>query len=238
MNLATFYDAVRAPVFGGKLSQSQVDGMGFLLSAMEKAHWPIAHAAYGLATAFHETARTMLPIAEYGKGKGKAYGVPDKKTGQTYYGRGYVQLTWLFNYEKAQDELGQPLVSNPDLAMRADIAADVMVRGMQEGWFTGKANRAYLDKAPPDYVNARRIINGTDKAALIAGYATKFEAALKASGYGAPVPANTPDAVPVEALPQALPEPPPATVRVEPIPNPSFLSRFFSALARRLKGAA
>jgi putative chitinase len=209
MDLAKFFDGVRDRPFGGKLKQAQVDGCSTLIAAFEKARWPVAHAAYGLATAFHETAATMQPIAEYGRGKGRSYGKPDPKTGQTYYGRGYVQLTWLFNYEKAQKELGYPLVSQPDLAMRPDIAADVMVRGMQEGWFTGKANKTYLDKTPPNYFDARRIINGTDKAALVAGYAKSFELALVAAGYGKPAP----------ELPKAAPRPvPPPT----PTPAPAI----------------
>jgi len=35
----------------------------------------------------------MQPIEEYGKGKGMKYGSPDPETGQTYYGRGFVQTT-------------------------------------------------------------------------------------------------------------------------------------------------
>lgn len=185
MDLAKFFEGVRERPFGGKLRQDQVDGCGTLIAAFEKARWPVAWAAYGLATAAHETAFTMHPIAEYGRGKGRKYGVKGKH-GQVAYGRGYVQLTWDYNYEKADKELGLggALIANYDLAMRPDIAADIMVRGMQEGWFTGKANRHYLDKTPPNYFDARRIINGTDKAAVIAGYAKSFEAALTAAGYG------------------------------------------------------
>lgn len=185
MDLAKFFDGVRGRPFGGKLRQGQVDGCNTLIAAFERAGWPVEHATYGLATAFHETAATMQPIAEDGRGKGRKYGVKGRH-GQVAYGRGYVQLTWDYNYEKADDELGLggALTADYDLALRPDIAADIMVRGMQEGWFTGKANRTYLDKSPPDYVNARRIINGTDKASLIAGYAREFEAALRAAAYG------------------------------------------------------
>ncbi len=74
-----------------------------------------------LATAYWETAQTMEPIEEYGKGAGRPYGEPDPATEQTYYGRGYVQLTWLPNYEKASKEIydiefdagGVDLVNNP-----------------------------------------------------------------------------------------------------------------------------
>ena len=219
MNLATFFDAVRDRPFGGKLKQEQVDGCGTLIAAFEKADWPVAYAAYGLATAFHETAATMQPIKErgsnaylskYDTGKlAKALGNTPERDGDgiLYAGRGYVQLTGLANYRKAGKALNKPLVENPDLALRPDIAADIMVRGMQEGWFTGKANKHYLDKTPPDYFGARRIINGTDEAAKIAAYAKSFEAGLRAAGFG--VAATAPKATPLPVSPPAAaPEPP------------------------------
>lgn len=236
MNLASFFDAVRDRPFGGKLRQDQVDGCGTLIAAFEKARWPVAWAAYGLATAFHETAATMQPIAEYGRGKGRKYGVKSKH-GQVAYGRGYVQLTWDYNYEKADDELGLggALIANYDLAMRPDIAADIMVRGMQEGWFTGKANRHYLDKTPPNYFDARRIINGTDKAAVIAAYAKSFEGALRAAGYGSAVkPLTQNDADRRDLTPAAPPAPPPAVIVSDVLlPKPGFWSRFWAAFMRR-----
>ncbi|MBE3951934.1 hypothetical protein HJ144_09510 [Vibrio parahaemolyticus] len=42
----------------------------------------------------------MQPVEEYGKGVGHEYGIPDPITGQTYYGRGDVQVTWKYNYER------------------------------------------------------------------------------------------------------------------------------------------
>jgi predicted chitinase len=121
----------------------------------------------------------MQPIAEYGKGKGRPYGNPGRNGGQAPYGRGYVQLTWDENYEKADKELrlNGALIADYDKAMEPSIAAAIMVRGMQEGWFTGKKLSNYL---PGDYINARRVINGVDKSAMIAGYARAFEKALTA----------------------------------------------------------
>lgn len=148
---------------------------------------PVSWLAYVLATTYHETAYTMQPIEEYGKGAGHSYGEPDPVTGQAYYGRGYVQLTWKDNYQKAQGEVVSfntwesdvPLVSNPDLALTPWVAAQVAINGMAEGWFTGKALSDYLTPTMTDYVNARRIINGTDKAQTIAAYAEECEAALR-----------------------------------------------------------
>ena len=87
--------AIRESVFNGVLSQSQVDGMNYLLDTWEM-HFPsdLRWLAYALATAFHESAATMGPIEEYGKGGGSSYGQPAGPYGQCYYGRGYVQLTW------------------------------------------------------------------------------------------------------------------------------------------------
>ena len=173
MNRTEFYARVR-PIFGGSLSQKQVDGIEALLAAT--ASLPVTHRAYLLATAKHETDSTMQPIAEYGKGKGKPYGKPGQH-GQAQYGRGYVQLTWDANYEKADKalDLNGALLKDFNLAMQPTIAAQILVRGCEEGWFTGKKLADYL----PDYVQARRVVNGTDKAQLIAGYAREFEAALR-----------------------------------------------------------
>ena len=74
--------------------------------------------------------------------------------------------------------LGIDLLNNPDLAMRADIAANIMIVGMVRGLFTGKKLNDYINDKKTDYVNARRIINGTDAAAKIAAYAVKYERAL------------------------------------------------------------
>ena len=72
------------------------------------------------------------------------------------------------------------LVTHPEYALDLDTAALVAVIGMIEGWFTGKKLRDYLprDAGLEHYSHARKIINGTDKAELIAGYAVEFDVAL------------------------------------------------------------
>jgi hypothetical protein len=97
-----------------------------------------------VATLFHQTARKMQPVAEIGGGRAKAYGKLGKHEGQTAYGRGDVQLTWDFNYQRADDqlELKGALTSNYDRAMETAISAAIMVLGMAEGWFTGRASPA------------------------------------------------------------------------------------------------
>lgn len=57
-----------------------------------------------------------------------------------------------------------------------------MTGGMLNGWFTGVGFRRKRPVAKYDrnsYVRARAIINGTDKAELIADYAMIFEKALR-----------------------------------------------------------
>ena len=57
----------------------------------------------------------------------------------------------------------------------------IMSYGMRQGSFTGKKLSTYIYSAGCDYQQARRIINGTDQAAKIAGYAERLELILRAS---------------------------------------------------------
>ena len=168
----------------GRMSQSQVEGLNSLLDAVGGCL--INEAAYMLATAYHETAHTMQPIEEYGKGRRYDYGKrlkmsrkPYSDTLPIYYGRGYVQLTWYENYDKAGRLLKLDLLRQPELALQADVAAKIMREGMFDGWFTGKKLGEYIGLRTAEYVSARRIINGMDKAQFIAGYAVVFELALR-----------------------------------------------------------
>ena len=182
MDKKKFFSVVRKEF--GKLSSSQVEGMELVLAEAGKRHTLRNQLAYILATDWHETARTMQPIKEYGRGKGKKYGRKDKVTGKVYYGRGLVQLTWKFNYEKATKVIGADFVRDPDLALSPKHAIRIMFEGMESGWFTGKKLSHYITVKKSNYVGARRIINGTDRAHEIAEYAKRFEKALVKSGYG------------------------------------------------------
>ncbi|MDI6026703.1 hypothetical protein QBK99_10925 [Corticibacterium sp. UT-5YL-CI-8] len=211
MDRAKFFAGLRARgsgVFGTSLSQGQVSGTEAILDEAQARGVPLRHLAYILATAYHETAHTMQPIAEYGKGKGRKYGIPAGPDNQVYYGRGYVQLTWLANYAKAGKKLGVDFVRYPERAMDPRLAAQIMFLGMAEGWFTGKKLSDYIDGDKADYANARRIINGTDKKDLIAGYAKAFETALRAAGYFgmAPKVLPTPKPIPVTTPEPSIPK--------------------------------
>jgi hypothetical protein len=171
---AAFFDAVR-PLFGGSLTQSQVDGITLICKAWERfGDGNIRHLAYVLATAKWETAHTMQPVREIGRGKGKRYGKPDE-TGKAPYGRGLVQLTWRDNYVNADIKLGLRgrLAENYDLALDPEISVRILIAGMLEGWFTKKKLSQF-----ETFKDMRRVVNGTDKADLIAGYAQTFLRAL------------------------------------------------------------
>ncbi|HZZ63824.1 MAG TPA: hypothetical protein VFE63_22115 [Roseiarcus sp.] len=183
-NPRAFFDAVRTELYGpGGFDQSQVDGVNAILDAWSAS--PITDwrwIAYALATAYHETGRAMQPVAERGRGQGRPYGVRCGPYRQVYYGRGFVQLTWLANYEKAEREIpGSDLVRTPDNALKPAIAATILVKGMSDGWFTGKKLADYfpLEKlASVNWLNAREIVNGHDRAAQISAYAVHFHTAI------------------------------------------------------------
>jgi len=188
-----FFVAARAgTLLGPTLTQSEVDGCSAILDAMAGA--PIAYAAYALATAYLETKHTMMPIHEDG-GPSYFFRMYDRKgnrpavaaelgntqdgDGVKFHGRGYVQLTGRGNYQKASIKLGVDMISDPELALRDDIAAKVMRLGMTEGWFTSKKFSSYLPSTgvavSAQFIAARRIINGQDRAADIASYAMQFQ---------------------------------------------------------------
>lgn len=180
-----FYGIVRG--ITGPLDQEQVDTIDRLLDAA--SHWSLPWVAYALATAWHEA--KLRPIYEIGN---RAYferyqGRADLDNtqpgdGYKFRGRGLVQLTGRKNYGAAGKMLALDLLANPDLALTPENATRILVWGMEGGKFTGKALRDYLTTGTLDeYTRARRIINGTDRAAMIADYAVKFATALKTGGW-------------------------------------------------------
>jgi hypothetical protein len=237
-NRDIFFDSVRASLFGGNLSQQQVDGMNFKLDVWEEryADLDLRWLAYPLATSYHETAQKMWPIEEYGKGAGMPYGKIDPETGQAYYGRGDVQLTHRSNYKRATTELGIQYKSALDLEWHAEnalnptISAGVMYIGMFEGWFRKSRNgepetlARYFNDDVNDAFTAREIING-DKTKvpswsngvsignLIKGYHGKFLTALIAARIA---PAPSPETLTV-TINVAVDAPPGVEVKVNVI---------------------
>lgn len=169
MNKTYFIARVKQSLFGGKISKTQIDGL-LKIVAYRDEKWPNMpdeELAYILATAKHETAHTMQPVTEYGS---KAY-----LRGKPYWpwiGRGLVQITWKANYDRYN-------IKKPEDALTWPVALHVLFHGSIFGTFTGRKLSDYIGDGKRDYVGARRVINGTDKAKLIAGYAESFLDALK-----------------------------------------------------------
>lgn len=170
-----FFDGIRQQPFDGKLNAGQVAGITAILDEWERRGLAdLRFLAYMLATTKHETAHTMQPITEYGSQsylRGKKY--------WPWVGRGYVQLTWEANYKAMTKLLNAAgfdvsLTENPELALDKKVAAFVMFEGMIRGTFTGKKLSDYFTSKSTDWLNARRIINGTDCAAIIASIAKEF----------------------------------------------------------------
>jgi len=183
MDRVAFFDAVRAPLFNGHLSQRQVDGMTAILDEWDVAcpgddlRW----LSYILATCYREASSAMWPIREWREGQGKVYGDPDPITHQIYYGRGFVQLTWKGNYARMGAKIGVDLVNDPDLALVPANAAKILVLGMRDGDFTTRKLADYFNVDVNDPVDARQIINGHDHASLVAQFYNHFLAAIDAA---------------------------------------------------------
>lgn len=218
-NLQRFFDQIRGSVFGGAMSQAQVDGVQAIIDVSDdlgitRNPW----IAYGLANAYHETAGTMQPIKEYG---GESYhkrmyditgdrpnianqlGNCDAGDGAKYCGRGLTQLTGRSNYQQQGDKHGIDLINNPDLLLTdVRMSARIMMSGMVDGDFTGKKFADYdFQDGTFNAIEARRIINGfvpgKVNAKLISEYYDKFLSALEATQVSRdPIP--EPESVPVQ----------------------------------------
>ncbi len=130
--------------------------------------------AYVIATAEHETNHTFKPVVEgYWLKDPDNYlktHLPSSKY-YPYYGRGFVQLTWDYNYKKYGRLLNRDLFNDPKIALEPEVALFVLVHGFKTGAFTGKKITDYINGTETDFVNARRCINGKDCADKIAALA-------------------------------------------------------------------
>lgn len=216
LDRSIFFDKVRHDPFPDALGQGQVDGMSALLDYWENNWWTekdLRWLAYILATTQWETASTMQPIEEYGKGAGQPYGVEDPQTLQTYFGRGYVQLTWRDNYANATKQLGlvddEDLEWNAEQALNPSIAAAVIFEGMKAGWFTGRSLPEYFNDERDDPVDAREIVNGHDHdqdiAELHHSYLLALQAAWKPGAAPVQIAMIVPDGVAVRVTVNGVP---------------------------------
>lgn len=200
MKRSTFYASVRHSLFGGQLSQTQVDGMeGILNASASHGDDSSETLAYAMATAFHETGRRMTPVREtfaatddetirrldsWAQKTGRSKNIYWRRQApfnEAYFGRGHVQLTWKDNYERSSVDAGVDLVKGPSAMLDPEVSARVLFKGLLDGRWNGEGRgiRYYLDRG--DLKNARRTVNSLDKWSLIAGYYGEFLDAINAA---------------------------------------------------------
>lgn len=198
-NEKKFFDKVRSSLFGGSLTQGVVDTLNAITEEYFKHGTDLRELAYLYATAYHESFSSTKnpewkPVREgftqtnqgainavtsiYNRGIiSKNYALPDSE-GKSWYGRGLVQITFKDNYLRLGKRIGEDLVTDPDKTLELGVAVKLLVIGSLEGLYTGRKLSDYITPTSTDFVNARRVINGTDRAELVAGYAEKFYTAL------------------------------------------------------------
>jgi putative chitinase len=176
MKINTQHDKL-LQIFKGGFSTKQINGIMVIID--EAGDIDPRHLAYILATIYHETGRAMNSVEEasyLSREVQQAY-LKSKKY-YPHHGRDLVHTTWLENYERVKKEFGVDVVTHPELISEMPLAAKIAIKGMQEGWFTRKKLSDYFNDKIEDPINARRIINGLDKAKLIADYYYIFLDAL------------------------------------------------------------
>lgn len=246
MQKSIFYDSIRASAFNGKIDAQQLSGFELILAEADRRQVNNEFLSAILATTAWETGFTMQPVRE-------AFWVKNAEAWRKknlrywpYYGRGYVQLTWTRNYQKATDYFVKVLgidvdfVKNPDLVMKPEYSAIILFQGMLDGWFTNKKLSDYLDGINEsdkedlrEFTNSRRIINGTDKQVEIGLLSLKMEKALRASGRAETGSPMVIAPAPVQPAPQA-PAPKVETKVTVPAKSPfaAFLAAIFAYFNR------
>lgn len=129
-----------------------------------QANWPLLYVACEqlgilsrdvargmIGTVAVETAHTFEPVRE-------AYWLDENWRAANlryypWYGRGFVQLTWQSNYERYGKMIGVDLLSDPDLAMRPDVAALVMAAYFRDKGVDLACNAR-------DWSEVRRLVQG------------------------------------------------------------------------------
>lgn len=194
MDRKRFFDTLRPHI---NLTTQNVIGIEKVVAYGEKRGSRRDDLAYILATAWWETAQTMHPVVE-------AYWLSEawRKKNLRYYpwhGRGLIQTTWKENYKKMGDVIGVDLLKNPDLLLNWAYALPALFIGMERGLYTGHSLSDHIDNIEEsdkedtrEYIAARRIVNGIDKAQEISSLAMAFRAALRSSGYDPSIPVRPP----------------------------------------------
>jgi predicted chitinase len=134
---------------------------------------------------------------------GRLGNVKGSSDAANYRGRGFVQITGRDNYKRLGKQIQSEgfsytfdgvtygtkehpidLVANPThVNLVPELAAKIMVSGMQNDSFSqgGKGLSTYVTDKTTDFVGARGLVNGTDRAADIAKIAENFAKILTAN---------------------------------------------------------
>lgn len=206
MDKAQFFRDVRQ-IFARPLTQRNVDSVNLILDDADRRGISNDWLAYILATAHGESgldyarqenmnysaARIaqvwprLAPRAQELAGQPKrlanaAYanrngnGNEASGDGWRFRGQGFVQLTGRANYRTFGIE------ATPDRALEAEISTRILFDGMIRGMFTGRKLADFDVPGGFDFVEARRIVNGTFEAARYAAWAHEYQGALKRAG--------------------------------------------------------
>lgn len=144
--------------------------------------------AYILGTCWHESGFKSVPERRSKKIGSQLWKWQQRYFPQGWYGRGFSQLTWRKNYLKFSPIVGVDLVANPDAVLKPEIGAKILVFGMVNGTFVSaglysptKLSRYFAPNKTPDWIGARRIVNGTFMAEDVAAKSVRILSAIVAS---------------------------------------------------------
>ncbi|MCC5914636.1 MAG: hypothetical protein JJU46_09705 [Balneolaceae bacterium] len=181
INNENFIDCIKNSV-SNYLKEHAEASMPGIYTEMKNAGLTTAQAAYVIATAQHESHFGRLMVEQNvrpGRYEGREdLGNTQPGDGDKYIGRGYVQLTGRANYQYWTNRLGIDLINNPELAEDPEIAATILVEGMKYGLYTGRKLSDHINEFETDYINARWVVNGTDRAEDISFLAQDFQEAI------------------------------------------------------------
>jgi len=108
--------------------------------------------------------------------------------GPRFKGRGPVQITGRYLYQKLSNDYNRffnpdiNLISSPSIAANnVNVGAFIAVYGMLEGRFTTRKLSRYINSSETDYYNARRTVNSTNRASHIKSIAESIENLIEES---------------------------------------------------------
>lgn len=156
------------------ITQERVDNIPHIINAIEQHSITIpAQIAYILATVAHECSFRCIPEIRAQPGT-TVRRMQDRYWPSGYYGRGFCQLTWDYNYRKFEQLLNIPLLAQPEQALLPEVSAQILAIGMRDGLFSGKKLGDYITAEHHDFQRARRVVNGNFQADRVASHAERL----------------------------------------------------------------